>query len=277
MTGTGHAAIARARASSLNAQRSSADPPPRPMITTSISGTRAMALSAATKSRAASSPCTRAARTTMRAAGWRVVRMRRMSRNAAPSSDVTTPMRRGSTGSGRLRAASNRPSAWSVRFNCSNAAWSAPRPCGSSASHDELILALDLVHAQSAAGDDVHAVLGSELQLAGRRPEHDRAELREVVLQREVQMAGTPVAAVRDLALDVHGAERALDQGLEAGRDLTHRQRARRRRGVIKRQVQPVGHRVSVARPVGRRAPRSPRLTGSADRWPPRGRSPRRP
>ena len=42
ITGTGHAAIARATTSSLKAQRSSIDPPPRPTITTSTPGTRAM-------------------------------------------------------------------------------------------------------------------------------------------------------------------------------------------------------------------------------------------
>ena len=50
ITGTGQAAIARASRSSLNAQRSSADPPPRPMMTTSTSGTRAIARSARTRS-----------------------------------------------------------------------------------------------------------------------------------------------------------------------------------------------------------------------------------
>ena len=38
ITGTGHAAIARATTSSLKAQRSSSDPPPRPTITTSTPG-----------------------------------------------------------------------------------------------------------------------------------------------------------------------------------------------------------------------------------------------
>ena len=54
-----------------------------------------------------------------------------MSRSAAPSSEVTIPIFRGSAGSGRLRAASNRPSACSFFFSCSNASCSAPSPCGS--------------------------------------------------------------------------------------------------------------------------------------------------
>ena len=43
MTGTGHAAMARATASSLKAHRSSALPPPRPTITTSTAGCLATA------------------------------------------------------------------------------------------------------------------------------------------------------------------------------------------------------------------------------------------
>ena len=54
-----------------------------------------------------------------------------MSRTAAPSSEVTTPTLRGSSGSGRLRTAANSPSASSRVFNCSNASWRAPRPAGS--------------------------------------------------------------------------------------------------------------------------------------------------
>ncbi len=62
MTGTGDATIARATTSSLNAQRSSIDPPPRPTMMTSTSGTRPIAASARAMSRAAPSPCTRAGR-----------------------------------------------------------------------------------------------------------------------------------------------------------------------------------------------------------------------
>ena len=54
-----------------------------------------------------------------------------MSRRAAPSSEVTMPILRGSAGSGRLRAGSNSPSACSFFFNCSKASCSAPSPCGS--------------------------------------------------------------------------------------------------------------------------------------------------
>ena len=54
-----------------------------------------------------------------------------MSRSAAPSIEVTSPMRRGRAGSGRLRDASNSPSAASFFLSCSNATCSGPNPCGS--------------------------------------------------------------------------------------------------------------------------------------------------
>ena len=55
-----------------------------------------------------------------------------MSRITAPVGEVTTPMVRGMNGSGRLRAASNRPSAASCLRRASSSAISAPTPAGSS-------------------------------------------------------------------------------------------------------------------------------------------------
>ena len=49
----------------------------------------------------------------------------------APVGEVTTPIRRGRNGNGRLRAWSNRPSAASRALSCSKASWSAPTPFGS--------------------------------------------------------------------------------------------------------------------------------------------------
>ena len=64
ITGTGDAAIARATISSLKAQRSSIDPPPRPTMMTSTPLTRPMAFRPRAISPAASSPWTRAGRMT---------------------------------------------------------------------------------------------------------------------------------------------------------------------------------------------------------------------
>ena len=130
-TGTGEAAMARATASSLKAHRSSSEPPPRATITTSTPGCRDTSRMARATSSQAPSPWTRHGRISSRRPAWRLVTTRTMSRTAAPSSEVTMPMVRGSSGSGRLRAAANRPSASSRRFSCSKASWSAPSPRGS--------------------------------------------------------------------------------------------------------------------------------------------------
>ena len=84
---------------------------------------------------AAPSPCTGVAASRIgigkrRCATWT------MSRMTAPDADVTTPIRRGRNGSGRLRASSNSPSAPSRCLSCSNASASAPAPVGSTAATD---------------------------------------------------------------------------------------------------------------------------------------------
>ena len=134
ITGTREATMARATTSSLNAQRSSIEPPPRATMMTSTSSTRASASRARAMSAAAPSPCTRVSRTRTLARGTRANSTFRMSRTAAPSSDVTTPMRRGKGGSARLRCGSKRPSRPSRAFISSKAACRAPRPRGSNCS-----------------------------------------------------------------------------------------------------------------------------------------------
>ena len=69
-----------------------------------------------------------------------------MSRITAPVGEVTMPIRCGSAGSGRFRAASNSPSAASFFFNCSKASCSAPCPCGSMRLHDELHFAARFIN-----------------------------------------------------------------------------------------------------------------------------------
>ena len=133
-TGTVDAAIARATTSSLNAQRSSREPPPRPTITTSTSASRFRSSMPAAISRAAPRPCTRTGRITTAAAAQRRPSTVRMSWIAAPWSAVTIPTARGQRGSGRLRASAKSPSAPSLAFSCSKASVSAPRPRGSIAS-----------------------------------------------------------------------------------------------------------------------------------------------
>ena len=65
---------------------------------------------------------------------------------------------------------------------------------------DQLIFAFRLVHRDLAARDHTQPVRGLELQIPQRRSKHEPAELRGRVFEREVQMAGIPDPAVRQLA-----------------------------------------------------------------------------
>ena len=72
---------------------------------------------------------------------------------------------------------------------------------------DQLIFTLGLVDAQCAACDHVQPIFELEFQIAIRRAEHDRFQLRTGILQREVDVAGIPHPAIRDFALDPELAE----------------------------------------------------------------------
>ena len=72
-----------------------------------------------------------------------------------------------------------------------------------------------------------------ELQISERGPENDGAHLGGGVLQREIEMAGIPDAAVGQLALDPHLDEFGFEQIADAngelgdGEDAPGRQRGR--------------------------------------------------
>ena len=134
----------------------------------------------------------------------------------APVGEVTTPMRRGSIGSGRLRAGSKSPSFSSLSFSSSNACCSEPLPSGSSTCDGDLVLAARRVDAQRAAGQDLHPVLRAEADEPRVRLPDDRADLRLLVLQREVPVARGGELQVRDLALDPHVHELGLEDALDA-------------------------------------------------------------
>ena len=113
-TGMLEAKMARATRSSLNALSSVRDPPPRAtMMTSTLPCSSSHSLSrrsAATISSGARSPWTELGARTTSARGYRRVKMVMMSWSTAPPSEVTTPMRRGKRGSGRLRSGANSPS-----------------------------------------------------------------------------------------------------------------------------------------------------------------------
>ena len=74
-----------------------------------------------------------------------------MSRSAAPVGDVTTPIRRGKRGSGRLRAGANSPSAASLALEALELALERAQARLFEVFDDELVLAAGLVHADAAA------------------------------------------------------------------------------------------------------------------------------
>ena len=124
---------------------------------------------------------------------------------------------------------------------------------------DQLILALRLVHRNPAARDDAQAVHRLELEVAQRRPEHEPAQLAGGVLQGEIQVAGVPDPAIRQLTLHPHFEELGLDEIAQPDGELGDRKRSarlgnrcgrrrRRHRAIVltivlfKREVEQVGH-----------------------------------
>ena len=101
-----------------------------------------------------------------------------MSRIAAPSSEVTMPILRGSAGSGRLRAASNSPSVLQPLLQLLEGELQRAEAVRLEVLADELILALRLVDRHAPARDDAQAVGRLEFQIAQRRSEDHRLDLR---------------------------------------------------------------------------------------------------
>ncbi len=127
--GTGHSATARTSRSSLKGRRSSKPPPPRARTTTSTSGSSQIARSASTIAVAARAALDERLGDQRRVRAESAPGSRSStSRFAAASLPVTSPIRRGRRGSGRLRLSANRPSAASFCFSRSSAARCSPRP-----------------------------------------------------------------------------------------------------------------------------------------------------
>ncbi|CUQ25417.1 Uncharacterised protein [Flavonifractor plautii] len=87
--------MVRATSSSLKAQRSSMEPPPRPVISRSATLCRLAQAMAAQSSPGASAPCTRTGSTSTSASGQRAPSMRSISRTAAPAGEVMRAIFRG--------------------------------------------------------------------------------------------------------------------------------------------------------------------------------------
>ena len=189
IVGTGQPAMARATTSSLNAHRSSIDPPPRPMMTTSTPRTLPMArIAARDVHRRAVALHARGANDDVRV-GIAAAKDLDDVANAAPSSDVTTPILRGSAGSGRLRRAIEQPFRAQPLLQLIERQLQRAEPLRLEVLADDLVFALRVVDADPAARHDVQPVLRLEAQRAQRRAEHHAFDLRAAVLQREIHVA----------------------------------------------------------------------------------------
>ncbi len=133
ITGIFDAATARTTFSSLNAMRSSNDPPPRAIIKVSgfwSSGSALKPLIAFVISISAPSPCTFTGQTiTWR--GKRSFKRCKMSRMTAPVGDVTTPILFGKKGIFCFCSGANSPSVASFFFRSSSILRRAPSPASS--------------------------------------------------------------------------------------------------------------------------------------------------
>ena len=130
------------------------------------------------------------------------------------------PILRGSAGIGRLRAVANRPSACSLLLQLFERELQRAAALRLEMLADDLIFAFRFIDRQPAARDDVDAVLDLEFQVAVGRTEHDRLDLRGLILEREVDVAGVPHPAVRDFALDPELPEAGLEGRADAGGQL---------------------------------------------------------
>ena len=183
--------MARASASSLNAR--SNEPPPRPMMTTSSSGSRAMARKART-SRARPRPPARAGRITTRALGCRCANTRDVAQGSAVERGHDADAAREPAAA--VCAASNSPSACRRRLSCSKASCGAP------------VRAARCVTRRAGTRLSLHALSrprGTCVPSSGRNRatplvEH-LARICVVILEREI-WSRTPLPAVGNLAFD---------------------------------------------------------------------------
>ena len=151
-------------------------------------------------SNSAPRPWTRTGNNTGCTHGARRCNTLRMSCSAAPEADVTMPITRQNPGIGRLRAASNKPSACSFRFNASKRACKSPVParsafCTMICNCPRASYTLASANTRTFAPSTNASAPGS---LA--RPEHRTLDLRPRILQRKIPVPAALLLQIRHLA-----------------------------------------------------------------------------
>jgi hypothetical protein len=128
-----------------------------------------------------------------------------------------------------------------------------PDTLGLELADHELQLAARLVHREVAIGEHLHPLFGLEGHASGSALEHGGAKLTAVVLQREVDVPRAGSRQVADLADDPDSPHAIVEQLLQAGDHVAHREHARTGCGL--------GHRPTVSQarsdPARRLAPAS--------------------
>ena len=214
--------MARATRSSLKAQRSSMEPPPRPTITTSSSSSAASVARAATISPGASSPCTR----TGDDQDAKIAE--------APADDVehVADGRAGGRGHDADHAGEGGQRALArlleetlglePALELLEGVLERADPLGLEQLDDQLIFAARGIEIEAAEGEHFHAVLGLEAHAPAAATEEHRAELCRLVLQGEIRMSGAGRAEIADLAFHPHRREGHFELLLDPGRQLGH-------------------------------------------------------
>ena len=117
-----------------------------------------------------------------------------MSRSAAPSSDVTMPIRRGSTGQRTFARRVEQALGLQPRLELLERGLAARRARAARACRRQLILALASYTLTRPRATTRRPSSGLNFSCRSGGSEHHRANLRVVVLQREVDVAGAPLA-----------------------------------------------------------------------------------
>ena len=158
-------------------------------------------------SAAAPSPCTRTGTISTCTPRQRRRSTSRKSRIAAPVGLVTKAIRRGNRGSGRLRAGVEQSLGRQPLAQLAQRQLERAQALGLDLVDDELIAAARGVDVEIALADHFQAVVQVESHPAGRRAPHHGANLRLIVLERQVAVARLRAREVRNLAADPHRRE----------------------------------------------------------------------
>jgi hypothetical protein len=142
-----------------------------------------------------------------------------MSRMAAPSSEVTTPILRGRAAAA-LAALVEEAFARQPLFELIEGELPGAESFRLEVLADQLIFALRIVDGDAASSDHAQAVLWLEPQTKQRGAEHHAFDLGVRVLQREVHVAGVPDLAVRELAFHPDLEELFFKQRPDSARQL---------------------------------------------------------